>query len=183
MLFRPSFCANCGEKIERVEWKIWTSRRFCVVCESEYKGQDLIPRAIVGVGVLIGIFGFGSYLNRGTAITDAQSLRQSRNIGEPTRPPVQVASANTVQSQTGNQDAKPVMPEGQAPVSTSKSLSSLQASTQMAKAKTETAGPAYFCGAATKKGAPCSRRVKGNIRCFQHIGMPAMVSADKLKIN
>lgn len=30
----------------------------------------------------------------------------------------------------------------------------------------------YFCGAITKKGTPCSRRVKSPGRCWQHIGQP-----------
>ncbi|HEY2866891.1 MAG TPA: hypothetical protein VGJ02_07355 [Pyrinomonadaceae bacterium] len=33
----------------------------------------------------------------------------------------------------------------------------------------------YYCGAATKKGTPCTRRVKrAGERCWQHQGMPAM---------
>ena|ERR1043166_2289299 len=42
----------------------------------------------------------------------------------------------------------------------------------------------YICGARTKKGTPCRRRVHvAGERCFQHKGMPAMVPLDKLKIN
>jgi hypothetical protein len=34
----------------------------------------------------------------------------------------------------------------------------------------------YYCGAATKKGAPCSRRVKhAGERCWQHQGMPSIL--------
>jgi len=41
----------------------------------------------------------------------------------------------------------------------------------------------YICGARTKKGAPCRRRVHAaGERCFQHKGMPAMVALDKLVI-
>jgi len=39
----------------------------------------------------------------------------------------------------------------------------------------------YFCGAETKKGTPCSRRVNANVRCYQHEGMPAMATGDKSK--
>ena len=38
----------------------------------------------------------------------------------------------------------------------------------------------YFCGAETKKGTPCSRRMKGSIRCWQHEGKPAMLPMEKL---
>lgn len=41
----------------------------------------------------------------------------------------------------------------------------------------------YICGARTKKGTPCRRRVHAaGERCFQHKGMPAMVALDKLII-
>jgi hypothetical protein len=40
----------------------------------------------------------------------------------------------------------------------------------------------YTCGARTKKGTPCSRRVHGPVRCWQHKGMPAMLPQEKLRI-
>ncbi|HZN01328.1 MAG TPA: hypothetical protein VFB70_18140 [Pyrinomonadaceae bacterium] len=40
----------------------------------------------------------------------------------------------------------------------------------------------YTCGARTKKGTPCSRRVHGPVRCWQHKGAPAMLPAEKLII-
>jgi hypothetical protein len=42
--------------------------------------------------------------------------------------------------------------------------------------------PVYICGARTKKGKPCSRRVHGPVRCWQHKGLPAMLPAEKLVI-
>jgi len=59
--------------------------------------------------------------------------------------------------------------------------------TQRAKAGTPPA-PAveeavYICGARTKKGTPCSRRVHGPVRCWQHKGMPAMLPQEKLRVN
>ena len=41
----------------------------------------------------------------------------------------------------------------------------------------------YLCGARTQKGTPCRRRVhSAGERCYQHKGMPAMVSRDKLTV-
>jgi hypothetical protein len=41
----------------------------------------------------------------------------------------------------------------------------------------------YLCGARTRKGTPCHRRVHAaGERCFQHKGMPAMVPLEKLVI-
>jgi len=39
-----------------------------------------------------------------------------------------------------------------------------------------------ICGARTKKGTPCSRRVRGTGRCFQHRGKSAMLPASKLVV-
>jgi hypothetical protein len=38
----------------------------------------------------------------------------------------------------------------------------------------------YICGARTKKGTPCQRRVRGPFRCWQHRGMPAVLPPSKL---
>ena len=38
----------------------------------------------------------------------------------------------------------------------------------------------YICGARTKKGTPCSRRMHSPVRCWQHKGMPAMLPQEKL---
>jgi hypothetical protein len=43
--------------------------------------------------------------------------------------------------------------------------------------------PGYICGARTKKGTPCHRRVHvAGERCFQHKGMAAMVPLEKLMV-
>lgn len=38
----------------------------------------------------------------------------------------------------------------------------------------------YLCGARTKKGKPCSRRVQGPVRCWQHKGSKAMLPDERL---
>jgi hypothetical protein len=40
----------------------------------------------------------------------------------------------------------------------------------------------YLCGARTKKGTPCQRRVRGPGRCWQHRGMPAILPPSKLVV-
>jgi hypothetical protein len=40
----------------------------------------------------------------------------------------------------------------------------------------------YTCGARTKKGTPCLRRVHGPVRCWQHLGKPAILPQDSLII-
>ncbi len=172
MLFRPNFCANCGEKIERADWGILTSRRFCPVCESEFKGQDLIPRAVVACGVLIGIFGIGGYLRSGTP--NGASLA-AKPIAKQTN---QATAANPPASQPTNIE-QPREADVQSSLSARTVVSPLTNQQPVQKPMEEIG---YHCGAETKKGTPCSRRVKGNIRCYQHKGMPAIVPPDKLKI-
>lgn len=177
MLFRPKFCANCGEKIERVEWGLFTSRRFCPVCESEFKGQDMIPRAIVGLGLLIGVFGFGSYLKSGTGTPNSLAIRQPAKIAEK-QPPVNMAN---LQSAVADQ-ATPQTTDASTVLTKPLPLAAQPALNATRKNAAEKDGPYYYCGAETRKGTPCTRRVKGNTRCYQHQGMPAMLPAEKLKI-
>jgi hypothetical protein len=171
MLFRPKFCANCGEKIERADWGIFTSRRFCQVCESEFKGQDLIPRVIVVIGLLISVVGFGSYLKSGSVATNSLVARQPAKLVEQ-KPAETPAALPPVATERLPPPAPMNLPQ----------TSSVQRASKQASKQVAADEPQYYCGAETKKGTPCSRRVKGNTRCFQHQGMPAMLPAEKLRI-
>lgn len=175
MFFRPTFCANCGEKIERTDWGVFTSRRFCQVCESEFKGLDMVPRLVVFAGVAIGILGLGGYLRSGTSAGSATAARLAR-------PPVE-------QSLTAQTIPQRAAVESRENAYSNSALIQEPRPRQLASNTVRTAVPditasedVYFCGARTKKGTPCSRKVKGNVRCFQHTGMPAMLSAEQLKI-
>ena len=173
MLFRPSFCANCGERIERTDWGILTSRRFCQLCEAEFKGADLIPKVIVGFGALGILVGLSTVWGGSTPSSSTMVSRQpaiQKDIQAPVNP-VQPQPANTTQQPKGSEaQSSPTMP---------RTLVSQPSPLQEKSAAEESS---YYCGAETKKGSPCTRRVKGNTRCFQHKGMPAMLPPDKLKI-
>jgi hypothetical protein len=177
MLFRPTFCANCGEKIERVQWGLLTSRRFCEVCETEFKGTELLPRVVVATSLLLGAAGLTTSLRSGPTAGDLAVREPKRSVSQLPSPslkaessvkpenaaterPLSINAANSV-----FKPEEPVRPEG-----------------GLTAAKTA-AEPIYYCGAATKKGTPCSRKVKGNVRCYQHEGMPAMLPPDKLRAN
>lgn len=65
----------------------------------------------------------------------------------------------------------------------------IQRASQTATAPNNPSSPAalveeqvYICGARTKKGTPCSRRVHGPVRCWQHKGLKAMVPQEKLLV-
>lgn len=183
MLFRPSFCANCGEKIDRAEWGVFTSRRFCQVCETEYKGQDLIPRFIVGLGVLIGVIGLGAYWKSGPAGSDSQLIKQPQRLVEQPVKAAQLAPTEKLATASGNSSVTmPSAPETLSKVPVMTSDISRQKAQRPAKFQAEPPEEVYYCGASTAKGTPCKHRVKGNVRCFQHVGMPAMLPPDKLRI-
>jgi hypothetical protein len=44
------------------------------------------------------------------------------------------------------------------------------------------AAEVYICGARTKRGKPCSRRVHSPVRCWQHKGSKAMLSEERLLV-
>src|SRR4051794_15931763 len=148
MLFRPSFCANCGERVERKEWGIFTSRRFCAVCESELKAHDLIPRAVVALGLLVGIFGIGSYLKSGNAET-----RLTKIASQPIERPVSAAQRDSL-------PANVIAPTPAQPAAASNAIPQAKAPTALPPAaqvaRNSTGDVVYMCGAMTKKGTPCT---------------------------
>ncbi|MEP6920846.1 MAG: hypothetical protein ABI967_06960 [bacterium] len=69
-------------------------------------------------------------------------------------------------------NSPPVKPE------TSRQLSKTEAGTESQSAIVSDV--VYMCGARTKKGTPCSRRMHEPVRCWQHKGMKAMLPQEKL---
>ena len=177
MFFRPSYCANCGDKIERAEWGILTSRRFCQVCESEFKGWDLLPRFVVGAALLMGLVGLAAYLKSGSPVSESQLIRQPKRLVEqpvsakelPANAPIAANVAPPAIDENGNQ-------------TTSRKIEPRPAFQAPANPPAEPTEAIYYCGAATAKGTPCKHRVKGNVRCFQHTGMPAILPPGQLRI-
>lgn len=182
MLYRPKFCAECGERIVRAEWPLFVSRRFCDLCSSVNRGADLIPAAAVGASVLVGLLGI------------AVGLRSSAPTPSPLKESKRALSTS---SSTQNSNSAPVMAEGPQdrsfrsvsptvprPGSASATNGEIlpQESARPSSPPVVKAEERYFCGAETKKGTPCSRRVKGPKRCYQHEGAPAMVAQKELLI-
>lgn len=174
MLFRPTFCASCGERIERVQWGLLTSRRFCEVCETEFKGTELLPRVIVVSSLLLGTAGLTTYLRSGPTTGDFAAREPKRLVSQVPSPSLKAESA----AKTENLSVAQPVPANAAP----RPEAAFRTDGVSTSARTAVE-PIYFCGAATKKGTPCSRKVKGNIRCYQHEGMPAMLPPEKLRAN
>jgi len=132
--YRPNFCTECGEKIIRLRWRVWTSRRFCDKCVVRFGRIQWLQRACVIAGFVL----FGVLIGRGWRREPPPLLIQ-RTVSAPEQNP---------------------------------------SVTQPAIVTDET----YICGARTKKGTPCSRRVHGPVRCWQHKGAKAMLPPEKLVI-
>jgi len=140
-MYRPNFCAECGKKLLRLHWRVWTSRKFCDACASRLRRKRLPPILLT----ILALFAAGFVVGR------------SRR---PAAPPLIIQRrADSPLSDGGA--AQPIKP-GSPPVPAVEAV--------------------YICGARTKKGTPCSRRVHGPVRCWQHKGMPAMLPQEKLLI-
>lgn len=126
--YRPNFCCECGDKIVRLRWRLWTSRRFCDQCFRQFAKDAWLRSAVLPVVLLLigGLIGRGCRRERPPLVIErpVQSSQSGTTIAQPSPTPEQV----------------------------------------------------YTCGARTKKGKPCSRRVHGPVRCWQHKGLPAMSS-------
>ena len=132
--YRPNFCSECGERIVRLRWRAWTSRRFCNKCSPGFRKTFLLQRVTVATGVLL----LGILIGHGWRSE---------------RPPLVIQRAANIPS------------PGEALVQPSIAVEQT-----------------YQCGARTKKGTPCSRRVHGPVRCWQHKGAKAMLPLEKLLI-
>lgn len=157
MLYKPNFCCNCGEKIERDDWKLLTSRRFCNACATENRRHDNVPKIVVAGGVLALMFGIGT-------------LFGGRSGANPTAQTFSASPAALTAPATRKETREPQPQEAVAPPA---SASPPRAAVP-ANAGTTASTKAFYCGATTKKGTPCSRKVKvEGSRCFQHAGKPA----------
>ena len=171
MFYRPHFCCHCGEKIVRAKWTPLTSRRFCDFCAIEQKQHDLLPRAAAVAVLLFGAAGLTAYLGGGDS-PPAPSLNAAAKIRELKSEPVtNSATLNPVNSGRANL-SEPAAINSSGSISNVASSNTKQRGIQR-NSSTETV---YYCGAMTKKGTPCTRRVKTPGRCWQHVGQPAMPS-------
>ena len=144
--YRPNFCCQCGHKIVRLRWRVWTSRRFCDKCFRTFSRAHWLRPTLSLAGLLL----LGILIGRGCRHAP---------------PPLVIE--------------RPVPTKS---VATSPPASASDSATS-APREPAVAEQVYLCGARTKKGTPCSRRVHGPVRCWQHKGAPAMLPQEKLRIN
>jgi hypothetical protein len=166
-LYKPNFCAECGEKIDRDSWHFWHSRRFCENCEPVFRMTRIFPVALIVTAVFFGGIFFaqiGQRYERPAPVVSTQAALTAEK--PPPVSPKQIFSANQ-------------QPEGRnAPINTAPAENSAKTNKALqpdAPAAQESAA-VFTCGARTQKGTPCSRRVKAfGVRCWQHTGKPSML--------
>ena len=169
MLYRPNFCCHCGEKIARSKWLPWTSRRFCEFCQVEQMQHELLPKACAAVALLIGAAGLVSYFtgagsaDRGGAasakVRRLSANERSESSATPGITESRTAPATPQQSSSSNTNAPTKLQREALPESSTEAV--------------------YYCGAMTRKGTPCTRRLKTKGRCWQHAGQP--LAEDEMK--
>jgi hypothetical protein len=171
-LYKPNFCCACGERVLRERWRAWTSRRFCPLCAKRFRKGWAAPFvtacALASTGFIVGrlmrpappplTIERGALPLPSLLLKNASGQDARRNDG----------AAGDAQTSDGDSQAR-----GGAvtrPVGAS-----------VAEDVTDPNEVIYICGARTKKGTPCQRRVRGAaVRCYQHKGMPAMLPPEKL---
>lgn len=175
-MYKPNFCAACGEQIVRDKWRIWTSRRFCQTCAPRFRKERIVAPVIAAAII------FGTGLAAG---------RLARNFSNAAPPPLIVERNNNRSTMKEAREAStPAAVSKEATLSGEREPKTIPTSPNsgFAKAGDGAAGERMtdpneivsICGARTQKGTPCSRRVRGTGRCWQHKGLPAMLPASKL---
>jgi hypothetical protein len=148
-MYRPNFCSECGHKLLRLRWHFWTSRKFCNDCARRLRKARFLPLLIGSISLLAAGYFVGG-------------------ARRPLPPPL-IIERRADSPLADNQPSA----IGSAPANINPGPGN--AGTQTATSPNAVEEQVYICGAQTKKGTPCSRRVHGPVRCWQHKGMPSLI--------
>jgi hypothetical protein len=175
MFHRPNFCCSCGEKIERIEWHIWTSRRHCELCETEHRFDEWLPRVTGIFLVFFGFFGVGAMIGG------------SRKVPDLVHSPVAMArerarAAPRTEVPIPQEVVRSGVPEGAKDPAVQAPASDGGRGSRTIETVPETQEHYYYCGAETRKGTACTRKVKGGGRCWQHKGREAILPESELEV-
>ena len=160
-MYRPNFCAECGAQVIRTRWRLWTSRRFCDACARRFRKLRILS-PLIACGVLLG---FGFIAGRLARPAPAPLIVEK---GQKPALLLKTQQSDVADSKPANESGAPKAGTVYGPDGTA------------AERPTDPNEVVSICGARTKKGTPCSRRVRGTGRCWQHKGLPAMLPPEKL---
>ena len=157
-MYRPNFCAECGSRIARTRWRLWTNRRFCANCAPRFRRAQILLPVIAGAA----LFSLGLAAGRAVRPNRPPLVVERGQLS-----PLPAATKTDLQtSDTGTETdtaATPTPEPSYGPNGTA------------TERPTDPNEIVSICGARTQKGTPCKRRVRGTGRCWQHKGMPAII--------
>jgi hypothetical protein len=162
-MYKPNFCSDCGSRIERSRWRLWTSRQFCSECAPRFRRVQILLPIVAGATLFI----IGLAAGR---------------LARPAPPPLivehgQLANLPAPSTKSESQTAVPAATEGAA--SAPKAEPVYGPDGTASERPTEPDEVVSICGARTQKGTPCQRRVRGTGRCWQHKGMAAIIPLER----
>ncbi|MGI8470579.1 MAG: hypothetical protein ACR2N3_19245 [Pyrinomonadaceae bacterium] len=191
MFYTPKYCGECGGEIEPDNLNFKLNRRFCENCEGDYKWQKWLPLIWIIFGAAGIIYGFGSFLKKPEKPVNLVTTRETsanasnKNQSLPNQSNLQVSSNVGVQPAQKTETNNLVAAQENQQTSTNNFAQKTPAIKQNSGENRQ--NPAteavYICGAQTKKGTACLRRVKGGGRCWQHQGQPAILPPEKLLVS
>lgn len=148
-----NFCTTCGARLTRKGWRSWVRGAVCDDCSAR-SSRLIRSRPLLAIAALgLAAFALGRYLRPPPPPLIIQRAANSPLSDLPINLN-SLRSSGTISSQTSSPSFAPT-----------------------------TDDVVYICGARTKKGTPCRRRVhNAGERCYQHKGRPAMVRLERLTI-
>jgi hypothetical protein len=127
---------------------------------------------------MLGLFGFGSFLQPSAKPLNVEKSQLVAVVSNNNK-----AESNSNIAKTSNQETVSNSTPKSAPTVQSQVIENAKQPPTLRPKETPqnvAEEPVYFCGAQTKKGNPCTRKVKGGGRCWQHAGQPAVLAKEKL---
>lgn len=168
-MYKPNFCAECGARVERARWRVWTSRKFCRDCARRFRRSRIFSTVIAGAA----LFSLGLVCGRFQRATPPPLIVE-RATELPAAPLPLTASKDAATSPDAENGTEPTAAAAPQPEPV------YGPDGTATERPTDPNEIVSICGARTQKGTPCRRRVRGTGRCWQHKGLPAMLPPDKL---
>jgi hypothetical protein len=163
-MYKPNFCSECGSRIERSRWRVWTSRQFCDECAPRFRKTQFLLPVVAGAT----LFCIGLVAGRAARPAPPPLIVERGQLTALTARELKGEERGTGAETETNGTAAPKTETNYGPDGT------------VNERPTDPVEVVSLCGARTQKGTPCQRRVRGTGRCWQHRGMPAIIPAEKL---
>jgi hypothetical protein len=187
MLLKSKYCLECNEKLPEYDENFLLRSNYCEVCKPAFRSKELLLRfGVIGFVAVPSIINFGLFLQKPVEKPLNVSKSEIASV-VPAPKPVQKVENNQpekiVQTKRNETNQPSVLPLKQSETQSAKQSfdkKTLQNTPEVSQSLPIES--VYICGAKTKKGTPCSRRVKGSVRCWQHLGQEAVLPAKDLRI-